>query len=1022
MQFSKLIIQIFIILFSVYNACDAQTYYTSLSQITEGNSMVVPCSNPCPVLHAQYPKPLKTNTYNVVNIPYSYNSIAGTALNLGGDDTFSGAIPIGFQFCFFNNIYTNIYISDNGQLTFNSAYNHLSASFATQTAIPYFNSSFPDNAIFGPFVDLKLSLGGSISYKTTGTAPFRKFTVQYNNAPYFNNNCTGVLTNTFQIVLHETFNYIDCIINNKNQCNTTIGNWLNYGTIGIQNASAAIAFAAPGRNASIWAASNEAWRFEPAGAPNYSFLWFENNTQVASNVDSITSCMYTGFKKVSTVLQIICPNYKDTDAINLTKYVPIIDSVKIIKPNCINDTNGIITAFGHSIAMPMTYALNNNAFSSNNVLTGVGAAFNTIHFMDANGCIIDTVILIKPKSEPKIKVDSIFIDYCPTNSGGALVTAYNGQAPYTYLWNNGDADSFLNNVQGGSYYTITATDVLGCTSSKLVYVPQKNLPAPTFAITPSSCGLPNGAIDLTLALPGNYIYTWSNGAITQDISGQISGYYSVTIAYANGCDTLFYFQIPNKVMAQTYSNTPTKCGLNNGALNIVSTINAAPPITYSLNGTATSPPFNNLAAGVYTLIATDSGGCILNSNFTIAQSLKISDSVLKASAHCDSTNGLIKIVPYNNTGSCKYIWSNGIIDTNIIYNLAPTYYWVTIIDSIGCEKTDTIQIKDDGSPHLSIIDYKQPSCYGDSNGIINLTGNLGISPYKYSTDGSSFSAVAQINNISGGLYKIFIRDASGCVRDTIVTFQQPDSIKITNKAADTVACFGDVINGFYLNATGGHPPFLYKMNSGLFDTSQIFNNISGGYSTFTVKDSTNCTKQLAINFATPTGPVIATISASDIACYQNNTGKVVLENVTGGWMPYIVNWVHDTNIINLVSATEGKYIVTVTDIKNCSYTDSIQVNQLQCCLAVIPNAFTPDNNGLNDYIHIKTYSEILNVRLQIYDRFGTNIFTAYDPETKWYGTFDNLPCDVGTYFYLFEYKCPFNNKVVQSKGDILLIR
>jgi hypothetical protein len=944
MRISRLIFNLFIMLLSVINTCYGQTGYPILSQITEGSSMVVPCNNPCPVLHLQYPKPLQTTTYNVVSIPYSYNSISGNTINLGGDDTFSAAIPVGFQFCFFNNTYTQLYISDNGQLTFNSAYNLAPASFATQTALPYFNSSFPDNAIFGPFVDLKLSLGGSISYQTIGTAPYRKFVVQYSNAPYFNNGCTGALTNTFQIVLHETFNYIDCIINNKNQCNATTTNWLNYSTIGIQNANAGIAFTVPSRNASIWAATSEAWRFEPAGAPNYAITWFENGTPVANNVDSFMACMYSGSKSIKTILEIFCPHYSDTDKINLSKYVPIIDSVKIIKPNCINDTTGTIIAYGHSIAMPMSYSSNNNPFSTSNILTGIGATNNIIHFMDANGCLVDTSLIVKAKSEPKIKVDSNYIDYCPNNTGGALVSTSNGQAPYTYVWSNGDTDSLLNNVTGGSYYTVTATDALGCTSSKLVYVPQKNLPLPTFSITPSSCGKPNGAIDISLALPGSYIYTWSNGASTQDVSGLLPGYYSVNVSFANGCDTVFYLQVTNKVLTQTYSNTPTKCGFNNGTLSVVSTINAVLPITYILNGAPAVPPLINLASGAYTLNVTDSGGCTINNTFTILPSVGVGDSVLKSSAHCDSTNGLIKIIPFNNTGSCTYVWSNGNSGSNIITNLAPGYFWVIITDSIGCIKNDTIKINDDGSPHLSIVNYKQPSCYGDSNGVINLTGNLGISPYKYSTDGTSYSAVAQINNISGGLYNIYIRDASGCIRDTLVTFQQPDSIKIANKVADTVACFGDVINGFYINATGGHPPFLYKMNNNLYDTSQIFNNINGGNNTFTVKDSTNCKKEITINFATPTGPVAATISTTDIACFATNTGKVALENVTGGWAPYTISWLHDSNKINLDSATEGKYYLTVSDSKNCSFTDSAVVNQLLCCLAVIPNAFTPDNN------------------------------------------------------------------------------
>ncbi|GBL35658.1 hypothetical protein EMGBS15_12530 [Filimonas sp.] len=125
----------------------------------------------------------------------------------------------------------------------------------------------------------------------------------------------------------------------------------------------------------------------------------------------------------------------------------------------------------------------------------------------------------------------------------------------------------------------------------------------------------------------------------------------------------------------------------------------------------------------------------------------------------DSSNGKIYLNGVlNQTGWVHALWNTG-DTTNVITGLAPGTFWVKTTDSIGCVKTDTMVLFNDGKPYLGLVSYTPPLCYGDSSGAIILTGSSGTAPYKYSIDGINFSSFAQITNIAGGTYTIYITDA-----------------------------------------------------------------------------------------------------------------------------------------------------------------------------------------------------------------------------------------------------------------------
>jgi gliding motility-associated-like protein len=86
----------------------------------------------------------------------------------------------------------------------------------------------------------------------------------------------------------------------------------------------------------------------------------------------------------------------------------------------------------------------------------------------------------------------------------------------------------------------------------------------------------------------------------------------------------------------------------------------------------------------------------------------------------------------------------------------------------------------------------------------------------------------------------------------------------------------------------------------------------------------------------------------------------------------------------------------------------------------IPNAFSPDGNGLNDMYDIFTAS-IKEYHIQIYDRWGELLFENDNPKMSWDGTYKGKPCEIGAYIYIVEYK-GFDNKRIIKNGTVTILR
>lgn len=199
----------FSLLLALFLSVLANAQSPTICPINAGPNQSI-CTPNCANLSGTFVPTYATTNYTPSLITYApdpYN--AGTAISLG-DDQWSAAVSIGFNFCFYGQVHSQCLIGANGLISFDLTPALGYCQWPISAAVP--TTSDPMNTIMGPWQDLYPPGGGTIKYAVYGAAPCRRFVVSWYQVPMYS--CTTTLC-TQQLVLYETTNIIDNFIQTK---------------------------------------------------------------------------------------------------------------------------------------------------------------------------------------------------------------------------------------------------------------------------------------------------------------------------------------------------------------------------------------------------------------------------------------------------------------------------------------------------------------------------------------------------------------------------------------------------------------------------------------------------------------------------------------------------------------------------------------------------------------------------------------------------------------------------------------
>lgn len=543
-----------------------------------------------------------------------------------------------------------------------------------------------------------------------------------------------------------------------------------------------------------------------------------------------------------------------------------------------------------------------------------------LRIIDSHKCIYDTVVSVLYTHYPKIIVDSIISETCESSNARIYISIDSTVGKRKIFW-DGVSDSvyFKTGLWGPTTKTVSIEDSAKCMASQVITIPEVPLGNAYLTRKLAACSSNNGSLniiaDFTVASA-----TWSNGKTNKDsIAGLAPGVYRVTITDGTPCqyvlvDTIYYSTPPTVTLSITKPN----CGRNDGSVR-TSVNSLYGGIIHEWKNSAgikisDSNVLVGIIAGNYSLNITDLHGCSVTTNFTVTDSAGPKANYQITHSNCVNGIGKIKVLPYWGVLPYTFRWTDNTTSDSIINKFAGTY-WLTITDSRGCQKIDSIVLKYNRTPQINLFPVN--SKCGPNNGIITSTIILGTPPYQFIW--SSGDNTQNVSNKSSGKYLLLVIDSVGC--------KASDSASITSQPALTATlskrdAYCDLNNG-YVNAsvTSGTSPFYYNWNG---STSSIsISNLDSGMNVFTISDSNNCVFKDSVRVNRIKKQTISNTIIHDNCTYC--MGKI-FTSVTDGKSPYTYVWSNSSSTnANITNLCAGNVTLSVTDSLGCMVAKTIVI-------------------------------------------------------------------------------------------------
>jgi gliding motility-associated-like protein len=378
-----------------------------------------------------------------------------------------------------------------------------------------------------------------------------------------------------------------------------------------------------------------------------------------------------------------------------------------------------------------------------------------------------------------------------------------------------------------------------------------------------------------------------------------------------------------------------------------------------------------------------------------------------------------------------------IIVNSLVLNDAGEYN-DTLINALGCDSILTILV----SEVICTIDWTlwkvDIDCHGDSTGKIRLQVQNGALPIRIRIETSNGESVGSdtipafadtfiFEGLPAGTYYIFLTDQNGKQEtDTITLFERPQ-LSATAMVSDyngyAVSCFGYNDAFISLNVLGGSPPYSVSWSSGATDT--LLTELFADDYEVRIRDRFNCDEYLTIQLTQPDSLTLE-LQISEASCGVSD--RLISVYIDGGVPPYmqIVNGdiLPDPAVVPVLEP--GQYVINISDDNECRILEEFMLNEAVECDIYIPNVFSPDGNGFNDFFGIFVSGDFSGSfqALKIYDRWGNLVFRLHDfipDEALWNGTFLGKPVEQGVYAYIVEYTVDTIGKRVIS-GDVTVVR
>jgi gliding motility-associated-like protein len=403
-------------------------------------------------------------------------------------------------------------------------------------------------------------------------------------------------------------------------------------------------------------------------------------------------------------------------------------------------------------------------------------------------------------------------------------------------------------------------------------------------------------------------------------------------------------------------------------------------------------------------------------------------------ATCSLANGGITGMKVNGTGNITYNWldASGIVagvQTDLLHVKAGKYVCV-YKDESGCAAagSDTFEITDKGA--ISIDSSQMvitPASCNQQNGAVRGVIVAGATGYQWITESDKIVGDAlELMNMGAGKYTLLLSNTEGCTLSASVNLTAiPAPVIDDSKISITDDRCNEGTGRIAGLRVKGQAPFVYNWYPA--GQEQDLSGIGAGDYYVVVKDRDACPVKSSTYHVNNSNTGLPDPELEDIVIVKGMDAEIQVKGeLQGMYQLYAASGVPlYTNIsgnftIEEMTVTTSFYVQQ--QVGDCSSTMAkVTVKVIDEVKVLTPTAFSPNGDGQNDVLHIKAFGVDVLDYFNVYNRWGTLVFSTKIIQEGWDGTFKGIGQPAGSYIWTISGR-DIKGHVIQKQGSVALVR